>query len=222
MNQSVERFVPLVDFLAAALGSNTEVVLHDFTDLDHSVVKIVNNHVSGRELGAPATDFALKILRHAEKEGAAYIADYVSHSTDRRPLRSASYLIRENGNVVGMMCLNTDVEPLEEMCELARHVLAAYAPPTSNGDDGPEGAERSTVERLAGNTHDLIARVIADSPICRDKDVTALAPQERTELIRELEDSGVFLLKGAVADVAHALEISEPSVYRYLQKVRKG
>ena len=38
MNSKVAAFVPFVDFLGAALGSSTEVVLHDLTEPDRSVV----------------------------------------------------------------------------------------------------------------------------------------------------------------------------------------
>lgn len=53
MNDKVAAMMPLVDFLGAALGSATEVVLHDLTEPESSVVKIVNGHVSGRNVGAP-------------------------------------------------------------------------------------------------------------------------------------------------------------------------
>ena len=43
----------------------------------------------------------------------------------------------------------------------------------------------------------------------------------RMDVIRKLEDSGVFLIKGAAAYVATELHVSVPSVYRYLQKVRR-
>ena len=41
------------------------------------------------------------------------------------------------------------------------------------------------------------------------------------EIIRDLNNNGMFLLKGAVATVAEVMGVSEPSVYRYLQKVKK-
>ena len=90
MNVAVERYVPLVEFLGAALGSNTEIALHDFTDLEHSIVAIANGHVSNREIGAPATDFALKIVNDYAPERGDIVSGYTSHSTDNRPLRSAS------------------------------------------------------------------------------------------------------------------------------------
>ena len=40
-------------------------------------------------------------------------------------------------------------------------------------------------------------------------------------IIAALEESGIFLLKGAVKDVAAGLGCSQASVYRYLSQVKK-
>ena len=38
-------------------------------------------------------------------------------------------------------------------------------------------------------------------------------------IVKELQKQGIFLLKGAVKEVAKALNTSEPSIYRYLQNL---
>ena len=38
MNSKIAALMPFVDFLGAALGSATEVVLHDLTEPENSVV----------------------------------------------------------------------------------------------------------------------------------------------------------------------------------------
>lgn len=44
--------------------------------------------------------------------------------------------------------------------------------------------------------------------------------EEKIEVISALEKQGVFSTKGAVSQVSNALNISEPTVYRYLKKIR--
>ncbi|MFR4415475.1 MAG: helix-turn-helix domain-containing protein [Butyricicoccus sp.] len=41
------------------------------------------------------------------------------------------------------------------------------------------------------------------------------------QIIASLENGGIFLLKGAVKDVADALHCSQASVYRYLSQIKK-
>ena len=48
-----------------------------------------------------------------------------------------------------------------------------------------------------------------------------LTSEERLQIIDALEKSGIFLLKGAVKDVAAGLGCSQASVYRYLSHIRK-
>ena len=48
-----------------------------------------------------------------------------------------------------------------------------------------------------------------------------LTPDERLCIISSLAEDGIFLLKGAVKDVADALCCSQASVYRHLAQVRR-
>ena len=85
MNSKIAELMPFVDFLGAALGSATEVVLHDLTEPGNSVVKIVNGHVSGRNVGAPATDFARAIVREYGDSSNINFADRLRRQDRRWP-----------------------------------------------------------------------------------------------------------------------------------------
>lgn len=47
--ESVEEMIPMVDFLAEVMGESVEVVLHDVTDTESSIVYIRNGELSGRK-----------------------------------------------------------------------------------------------------------------------------------------------------------------------------
>lgn len=59
-SQLLQQYVKLTEFLGHTLGPDYEVALHDLTDRNRSIVAIANSHVSGRKLGAPLTNTALK------------------------------------------------------------------------------------------------------------------------------------------------------------------
>lgn len=225
MNPTVQRYLPFVDFLEAVLGKNSEIVLHDFSDPDHSVIDIRNGEVSGRKIGSPATDLALRILNESARGHDPYadqhhITEYISHSSSMKQLRSASYLIRENGLIVGMLCVNTDVGPINQLAAIAQQLSGFYAPvPAHQADEGD--ARALEVESLTDSTQDLIASAITRITAPRGLSPDKLSQSDRVEIIRELNNNGMFLLKGAVATVAEVMGVSEPSVYRYLQKVKK-
>ena len=60
MDARLEPYRVVVSFLGEALGPDYEVVLHDLTSEDGTIVAIVNNHISGRTEGAPLSTMFIK------------------------------------------------------------------------------------------------------------------------------------------------------------------
>ncbi len=65
------------------LGEDTEVVLHDVTDLENSIIAIKNNHISGREMGGPATDLVLDIMKNQNENDYDYLLNYKITTRDK-------------------------------------------------------------------------------------------------------------------------------------------
>jgi predicted transcriptional regulator YheO len=218
-------YLSLMDFLAELLGPRTEIVLHDTSDLSRSIVALTNGHVSGRSVGGPATDLVLKVLQNHEHDDRDYLANYLAESRTGGTFRSSTFFIRDaGGDVVGMLCLNIDDEPLTR----ARDLLSAITATTGLVKGAGRGADRTgptaapVAERLSTNVDQLaldgVARIVAAQGV----EPYRMTPEEKVAAVRELERAGVFLLKGAVAQVAEALLVSEPTVYRYVKQVRRG
>ena len=181
-----------------------------------SIVDIRNGIVSGRKVGGPATDLALKIMHDAKYRDLPFITGYEGRGAGGKTLESATYFIRENDEIVGMLCVNTDLSTVRSINAMAQQLMACF-------DAAPRQAEPASieVESLSESTQELIDRSIAELLSARGLDVASLGQSDRVDVIRHLNGNGVFMLKGAVACAATALGIWEPSVYRYLQKVRK-
>ena len=131
MNETVRRFLPMVDFLEQILGKNSEIVLHDFSDPDHAIVDIRNGIVSGRKVGGPATDLALKIMHDPKYRDLPFITGYEGRGAGGKTLESATYFIRENDEIVGMLCVNTDLSTVRSINAMAQQLMACFdAAPT--------------------------------------------------------------------------------------------
>ena len=196
MNETVRRFLPMVDFLEQILGKNSEIVLHDFSD--------------------PDTDLALKIMHDAKYRDLPFITGYEGRGAGGKTLESATYFIRENDEIVGMLCVNTDLSTVRSINAMAQQLMACFDAAPTRTEPAP-----IEVESLSESTQELIDRSIAELLSARGLDIASLGQSDRVDVIRHLNGNGVFMLKGAVVCAATALGISEPSVYRYLQKVRK-
>lgn len=213
MNPYLNKFIPLVDFLAEVLGKDTEVALHDFSNFNSSIVAIKNNHISGRQLGAPATNLVLKVMNNHIYSEKDYEVNYKGISATGKILKSSSYFIKDDKkNLVGMLCINMDMEKYKQFRDFLSSIL-----PVEQERDSLQEAERfsSSTEEL---TLDLIESAINSSGILPER----MSMEEKIQIIKQLHENGVFLIKGSVNKVAIKLKISEASVYRYLNKISKG
>ncbi|MGI6299295.1 MAG: helix-turn-helix transcriptional regulator [Saccharofermentanales bacterium] len=208
MNSVIKQYLPLVNFLAEIVGENVEIVLHDFSNIEHSVVAIRNGHVSERSLGAPATNLALKIMNDASFAQKDYLVNYHSLSLNGKTLKASSFIIRnEQQQVVGMLCVNSDMTKCESCNTLADCM---------RNESGENSLE------LLGRTVDEVTEECIQSAIERYNLLPERFSQsEKLEIINELYQNGVFLMKGSVSKVASKLKASEASIYRYLNKIRK-
>ena len=110
----LDNFKNLVDFLGMVLGKNAEVVLHELSDFDHSILAISNN-LSGREVGGPLTDFALRILKQSKTDNRNFFINYRGKSSCGRDFRSSTMFIRNaNGTPAA-------VADIHRMCFIRSH-----------------------------------------------------------------------------------------------------
>ena len=226
-NQLLQHYIKLTEFLGQALGPDYEVALHDLTDKNRSIIAIANNHVSGREVGAPLTNVALQILMDKSYEKQDYRLHYRGVSVGGKKLRSSTLFIKSNGKLVGMLCINFDDSRFQSV---SRNILQlchpdAFVEELYQTHTAPEGSSTSLPQVTTESFHNSIDAVAGDAV---DRElarlgVTAdrLTPDERIQIIASLEAGGIFLLKGAVKDVADAMHCSQASVYRYLSQIKK-
>ena len=222
----LQQFSKLTEFLGRALGPDYEVALHDLTDKDCSIVAIANNHISGREIGAPLTNVALKIIADRSYLTSDYRVHYRGVSADGKMLRSSTFFLKdEAGALIGMLCINFDDSRYKAISDSILGLCHPDAFVETNFlfdeqrlatqllPEEPESFQH-TPRGVAGSE---VANVLRDLNVAADR----LTQDEKMEVVGVLESRGVFLLKGAVKDVAEALCCSPASVYRYLSKLRK-
>lgn len=216
----LRQYARLTEFLGRALGPDYEVALHDLTDTNRSLIAIANGHISGRRVGAPLTNRALSILRDKSYEHSDYrIHDY-GLSVSGKELRSNTMFIKDGDRLIGMLCINFDDSRYRAAAgEILRlcHPDAFLASAVSSAL--PEAASGRIVPEMFSDSPEAVVRDAVGRELER-RGVTAgrLTAEERAGIITALDESGIFLIKGAVKDVAAGLGCSQASVYRYLAR----
>ncbi|MCB5197400.1 helix-turn-helix transcriptional regulator [Deefgea salmonis] len=196
----------LVNFIAGVLGEDSEVVVHDLANINASLVAISNGHLSGRQIGAPATDLALRMVQeYRQSDGESYKLNYRSKTHRGVLLRSSTLIIKgENGEPAAMLCINTDDKRLLDVQEALRKLM-------------PNEPEQSHQESLSMSVddvgQDILQSVLEQYPITPSR----MSAEEKSQVVKDLEQRGLFSIRGFVAKTAQILEISEPTLYRYLK-----
>lgn len=211
----LQRYIPLVDFISEIVGKNSEVVLHDLTNLNSSVIAIRNNHITNRKVGAPATDLVLKILKDSEMKKKDYITNYKGISKNiTKTLKSSTFFIRYESEIVGMLCVNTDVTSFYNMKECMEKLFSFYV------NEQILDLEEHESENFAASMEEISEQIISEVTGAIGVGVEYLKAEDKIEIIHRLNDKGFFLLKGSVTEIAKSLNISEPTVYRYIQIIK--
>jgi predicted transcriptional regulator YheO len=204
----LETYKPLMEAIGSIYGLHCEVVLHYLPDLSHSVIHIVNGHVTGRKVGSPMTDLGVKQIKNINKLESDTIGPYISKLDDGRILRCTTTILRNPaGKPVGTLCINMDLSaPLLDFLKDFNLKVDSEAV--------------DSIEHFAFTPEELIIRALdlARQFVNRQK---KLSPSERNkQIIFELIKKGIFSVKGAVDIVARESGISRYTVYNYMREAK--
>lgn len=223
-SQILRPYVSLVEFLGKVLGPDYEVALHEINANSQSIIAIANGHISGRKVGAPITNLALKIIKEQVYKSHDYILNYKGVSKSGKILRSSTIFIKdENNELIGMLCVNFDASryrdisrQILQLCKLPAESVEEVVPPEM------PNAIPDMVESFPDNIGEIIENVMETCLPGSKMHPKRLNQSEKIKIVDLLNKRGIFLLKGAVSQVAEQLHCSEPTVYRYLSTLNNN
>ncbi|RIN41185.1 helix-turn-helix transcriptional regulator [Staphylococcus succinus] len=199
-------YIPIAKTIGNMFGEKCEVVLHDLNKPQSSVIYTINNHVTGREVGESFDHLVNKVLSsNSFKDD--YLAGYEFITNDGRRIKSSTTLIRNSsGSIIGALCINFDITIFEKVQQFIEDIL-----PLKENDN----YEYNNNENVKDITEDLINKIIDNS------NYPNLKRQGKIDLIKFMDDKGIFLMKGSVEKVSEKMEISKVTVYSYLDEIKK-
>lgn len=191
---------PVCGAIAALLHPYAEVVLND---LETDLIVGIWNPLSGRKVG----DRALVDELPTPDGGGAVFGPYGKVHVDGRALTSVTAVISDSEGVArGLLCINLDRSPLDGIIEQLRAFAAPITPL-------PE-------ELFAADWREQIAITVDAEVRARGLRRDQLTREGRLELVRTLEERGLFATRRAADHAAWALGVSRATVYGLLKEVR--
>lgn len=222
----IKQYEKLIEFLSKTLGPNYEITLHDLSSRENSIVAIANGHISGRTVGAPLTNLALKIIADKRYETEDYLLNYNGITVGNKVLRSSTLFIKdEAGKLVGLLCVNFDDSRYQDLstqllllCHpdefVDKNLFTAAEEPPGEGAFEPESFHNS----ISAVADEVLRQVMGDTGVPPER----MTQAEKLCVLDALDKKGVFLLKGAVQHMAKQLCCSQASIYRYLSRLNPG
>ena len=202
----LRSYEAVVDGIASLIGPFCEIVLHSLEDLNTSAIKIANGENTGRQVGSPITDLALKMLQDIEGSERNFSRSCFSRAKGGVLMKSITVAIRNGNNrVIGLLCVNVNLDaPFSQ-------VLQSFMPTEEAKEAASSVNFASDVEELVDQT---VERTIEE--INADKSVSNNT--KNRQIVMELFDKGIFDIKDAINRVAERLNISKHTVYLYIRQ----
>jgi predicted transcriptional regulator YheO len=197
----------MADGIAAQFGPRCEVVIHDVSTIDHSVVYIVNGHVSGRKVGDGASRVVIEQALQSDAQPRDELC-YLTRTPDGKILKSSSLYIRNSrGTVSAIFSINYDVTGL---MMLRREVEEAL----------DVGGKKQEPEKII-NVNEVLDELIEQSVKLVGKPVSMMSKDDKIRAIQFLNQSGAFLVTKSGDKVAKFFGISKYTLYAYIDANKK-
>ncbi|MCX6017680.1 MAG: PAS domain-containing protein [Chloroflexi bacterium] len=189
------------------LGPMCEVVVHDFADLEHSIIQIEGD-VTYRAIGGAATDLILESVRTNATESDLY--GYATSQPGGRIMKSSTVFLRDVKNhAIGALCINLDMTDFVAF----RNRLDALV--------HTQDSERATTETLSDNLFETVQSAVEETIYESGRSLHTMSREDMIDLVVKLEQKGLFQVKRAVPIVADMLGLSRATVYNYLRRGRE-
>ena len=172
-----------------------------------SDVAIENGHVTNRTVGGCGSNLGLSVLKGTSSAEGQF--GHYTRLPDGRAIRSSTVYIKDNGKVIGSLCVNLDVTEWLRIPDL----LGEYGF-SMNQDVEPIN------EVFARDVGSLLERLIVECTTHIGKEPAFMNKNEKIEAVRYLDQCGTFLITKSSDCVARYLEISKNTLYSYLDMAR--
>lgn len=200
----------VLPFIAHVLGPGCEVVLHDVRDFAHSLIAIENS-LSNRKVGAPLTELGKHFYDKFNDTKEKFVLDYLGHVNNKEFLDSTFFIRNEHDEIIGLLCVNKDLQLVKSAESAFSFLLQAF-----NLAVPKESLYHESLNNLVDH---MLSKKISTIILENQKPVETMSQADKLQIVNALKAQNIFAIKGAVSEAAKQLNVSIPTIYRYMNKV---
>lgn len=175
-----------------------EVVIHD---IKSKKIYFIDGEISNRKAGDDS--FLGEINDEIEK------VVYQKVNFDGKLVKSISILIKDNEQLVGLLCINCDVSVFKQMQAISNTFFASDTIPK--------------LENYFNNDWQEKLHVAIHAKLVKKKwNFDLLTNSQKKEIIQYLFKQGAFVEKNAAGYIAKVLNMGRATIFNYLKEWRKN
>ena len=207
-NQDIlTHYIKVGEVVAEMFSPYLEVIVHDLTNPNQSIIAIFNSHITGRKIGDGTSDIGYKKLSNELPDK---IVNYSNKSPSGVELKSSSLTIRnDNNKIIGSMGFNFDLSHFVNI----REFIDLFSKSVEM-EELPKKEEFfmwsiKTEIQQALNKY-LMMNKLQSKVLTRD---------DKLKVISYMKNKGYVSNKGAKTIISELLAISRPTLYKYLKEI---
>lgn len=207
LNDLLRAFIPTANAIAGTFGNECEVVIHDLTTPENSVVYVSNGIVTGRRPGQSFDHLVRQVLLNKDFRN-DNVVNYTFSTEDGRLIKSSSALIRDQQQeVVGMICINFDITNWKKIQSAINQFLSV----TNEKIEKEVDVNQDVMSIIDEIIHNIVG----------ERDLKDIKRRDAIDLVRFMDEKGIFLVKGTIDKIANLLGVSKVTIYSYLDEAKK-
>lgn len=206
----MDNFTTFARFLSAFLGPDVEIVLYSVPE--NCVYSVINPLDPEMTSGSKIRRLEQSLINEKVWKKDDFFVNYRSLSSTNAKLKSATYFIASDDRkeLYGIITINMVVDKLLELRDHLNQIITGYAPLKDE-------------RRFLGSVTLSVDDMVSTSIDCEIKkygvDGYRLSAEEKLDIVKNLDKKGIFLVKGAISELAEKFGTTETTVYRYINRL---
>ena len=201
---TIDMLAQVGQAVCRTFGLQSEVVIHDLADMEHSIVWIMGT-VTDRVVGGCLTPRGLSLLRSGKTEDHY---NYTTRTRDGKMVRSSLVFLKDDrGRPAISMEINFDTSPFVAF----RHTLESLTDPDEAYD---------FQDAFIDDAPQMLETMLQQAVAFIGKPVPQMSKADRMRIVEVLDDAGAFELRKAIPAVATYLGVTRFTIHNYLNELR--
>jgi predicted transcriptional regulator YheO len=202
-----KHYINVAEILGEMFSPILEVIVHDLRKPEHSIIAIINGHITGRTVGDGTSDLGVLRLRGEVPDK---IVGYENQSPSGEKLKSSTLAIRNSkGELLGSFSMNLKISYFDQYGKFIEQLISTQTNSFTPKKEQfylftPRDEIKSACQQF------LMEQGLMGKPLNK---------AQKKEVVAYLHHEGHLNKRGVVTIISEELGVSRNTIYRYLKEI---